>query len=99
MVEDDALEELSMIGTVWAGFLKLDSAIPATEVAAMLSASELVKATRFVESEQHWSSAASFAAVGSFCENVDTSESAQTEAEDEPLPIGFLPGHTSSPKS
>lgn len=102
LVDDEIVEELSRTGTVWAGILDLDEMIHPTVVAAMLSSYELVKATRFIESDPHWSEAACFAAIGAFCER-DDGESEQnfddSADEENHLPIGFLPGHTTSPRN
>lgn len=101
LVDDDIVDELRRTGVVWSGLLGLDEAISPSDVAAMISSYELVKATRFVDSESYWSDAASFAAVGAFCE-LEREEPPGVESdqkEDDQLPIGFSPGHTTSPKN
>ncbi len=69
-------DDITRIGVVWAGILDLDDVIPSTTVAAMLSASELVKATSTLDAEEHWIGAAAYAALGAYNE-VDESESAE----------------------
>lgn len=98
MVEDDIYDELFRVGAMWAGLLKLETPIAPSEVAAMLSTYELVRATRFIDSQQHWSNVASFAAIGSFCEPHEMENTGASLDVEKPLPIGFSPGHTISPK-
>jgi hypothetical protein len=64
----EGADDISRTGMVWSGILDLDTALPPYTVAAMLSAYELVKATSRLESEQHWTEAAAFAAVGAYCD-------------------------------
>lgn len=101
LIEDDIVDELTRTGVVWSGLLGLENAIHPSDVAAMISSYELVKATRFVDSEAHWAEVASFAAVGSFC---DTEEGREEESrafdndeEHRQFPIGFSSDHAASP--
>ena len=71
--EIEQSDEITRIGIVWAGLLDLDDVIPATTVAAMLSASSLVHATSTYDSESHWIDAAAYAALGAYNE-VDEAE-------------------------
>lgn len=96
-IADNSVEELTKIGIVWCGILDLDTAIPPSEVAAMLAASDLVRATHYVDSEQYWTSAAAYSALGAFSEPSGTSEVSlfdDEERDDKQSPIGFAPGHT-----
>lgn len=102
LVDDEIAEELARTGTVWSGLLDLRDPIHPTVVAAMLSSYELIKATRFIDSDPHWSDAACFAAIGAFCEKsyVENDHlSGRLDDEEDQLPIGFLPGHTTSPRN
>lgn len=82
--------DLARIGAMWSGILELDSPISPTEVAAMLSTVSLVRATTLVDAEEHWTMAATFAALGAAIEPPPE----QLE-DDEPVsektinPIGF----------
>lgn len=60
--------DLSRVGMAWAGILDLENAIPPSEVAAMLSAYDLVRATTLVDAHQHWVSAAAYAALADVTE-------------------------------
>lgn len=106
-LDDEIYDELSRLGVIWSGILDLDSPILPADVAAMLSSHELLKATRLVDSEPHWTAAASFSAIGSFCEPTDHSiDPLIDDYEDDEVPgsgnkktgtpIGFSPGHTVS---
>jgi hypothetical protein len=72
-VDDDCLNELHRVGVLWAGILNSDHVIPPTEVAAMLAAYELIRASRLVDAEPHWTNVAQFAAIGAFLESVEVS--------------------------
>ncbi len=102
-IEDDSLDELSRVGTLWSGVLGLDEPIEATEVAAMLCAYELIKATRLVDAEPHWTNVASFAAIGASCEKpevvIDPLIDEDFNDKMSGSPIGFSPGHTTSPRN
>lgn len=89
-MEERSTEELSRVGVVWSGILDLDDAIPPSEVAALLSAYDLVRATTLVDSEEFWTSAAAYAALGAYSEPSQNSiYDAETEEEKEKNPIGF----------
>lgn len=96
-IADNSVEELTRTGIVWGGILDLESGIPPTEVAAMLSAYDLVRATKYVDSEEYWTSAAAYAALGAYSEpSGDGEQKIYDDAEEDkkaPL-IGFAPGHT-----
>jgi hypothetical protein len=103
-IEDDVADELSKTGVVWSGILDLEEPIPSTEVAAMLCAHELIKATRLIDAEPHWTDAAAFAAIGASCEVLETQmqdslDSDPANDEESQSPIGFSPGHLTSPKN
>lgn len=95
-IADDSVEELSRTGVVWSGILDLESTIPPTEVAAMLSAYDLVRATKYVDSEEYWTSAAAYAALGAHSEPSEGPQKIYDDAEEakDPPLIGFAPGHT-----
>ncbi len=77
--ETEQSDDITRIGVVWAGILDLDDVIPSTTVAAMLSASELVKATSTLDAEEHWIGAAAYAALGAYNE-VDEPEGTEEGA-------------------
>jgi hypothetical protein len=91
--QDSVADELSRIGIVWCGILDLDDAIPPSEVAAMLAAADLVRATRYIDSEDHWVSAAAYSALGAHSEPevYDQEEIVDLKAESSSNPIGFSP--------
>jgi hypothetical protein len=92
-VEQNYDVDLTRIGIVWSGILELDTPIPASEVAAMLSSVSLIRATTLVESEEHWTTAAAYAALGHAAE-VDLSPAEDdSDVPDEKAinPIGFSP--------
>lgn len=68
-VDDDCFDELYRVGILWAGILNTDHQISPTEVAAMLAAYELIRASRLVDAEQHWTNVAQYAAIGCFLES------------------------------
>ena len=90
-VDDDCFDELYRVGVLWAGILNSDHAIPATEVAAMLAAYELVRASRLVDAEPHWTNVAQFAAIGAFLENIaaSTEEASATHSSVSDSSVGF----------
>lgn len=102
-IEDDSLDELTRVGLLWAGVLGLDEPVEATEVAAMLCAYELIRATRLVDAEPHWVNVASFAAIGASCERPEVGIDPLIDEDfDDKIsgsPIGFSPGHTTSPRN
>lgn len=55
--------DLIRVGAMWSGLLGLDQPIPASEVAAMLSCVELIRATTLVDSAAHWTNAAAYVAL------------------------------------
>lgn len=95
--EQAYLEDLVRTGVVWAGILELTDPISPSEVAALLCAHDLVRATRLVDSESHWISAAAYAALGSYAEpEIAEAEKTETIEPKESTPtIGF----TASAKS
>lgn len=95
---DHDMDNLIRIGVVWGGMLDLEDPLPATTVAAMLSARDLVYATSTVDSEEHWIGAAAHAALGayseaSFADSTDVKGVEGVEGDstssDAPLTIGF----------
>lgn len=97
--EIEQSDEITRIGIVWAGILDLDDVIPATTVAAMLSASSLVHATSTYDSESHWIDAAAYAALGAYNEvdeGTDSEEKVSSSTSTSHLPkIGFMaPDHS-----
>jgi hypothetical protein len=90
-MEERSTEELTRVGVVWSGILDLDDVIPPSEVAALLSAYDLVRATTLVDSEEYWTSAAAYAALGAYSEP-DSQAIYDVESEEEEKkknPIGF----------
>jgi hypothetical protein len=88
-MEERSTEELTRVGVVWSGILDLDDAIPPSEVAALLSAYDLVRATTLVDSEEYWTSAAAYAALGAYSEpSQNVIYDAEVEEKDK-NPIGF----------
>lgn len=90
LVKDNQHADLSRTGMVWAGILDLENPIPASEVAAMLSAYDLVRATTLVDSRKHWTNAAAFAALADAADQQSTDEKPEAIIDDkEPTVIGF----------
>jgi hypothetical protein len=87
-VEENSYEELSRVGIVWSGILDLEDAIPASEVAALLAAYDLVRATTLVDSEEYWTSAAAYSALGAYSEPERAVYDIEKEPDDK-SPIGF----------
>ena len=89
--QDSVVDEMSRIGVVWCGILDLDDAIPPSEVAAMLAAADLVRATRYIDSEEHWISAAAHSALGAHSEPevFNQDEHSEEGAASAQNPIGF----------
>jgi hypothetical protein len=88
-MEERSTEELTRVGVVWSGILDLEDAIPPSEVAALLSAYDLVRATTLVDSEEYWTSAAAYAALGAYSEP-DAQVVYDMDLEQKPKnPIGF----------
>lgn len=87
--EYEQSDEITRIGVVWAGLLDLDDVLPATTVAAMLSASELVHATSTTNAEEHWIGAAAYAAMGAYSEVEDDQEDDGKLTVSQSFPVGF----------
>jgi hypothetical protein len=91
---DQQHTDLSRVGVVWSGILDLEGPIPPSEVAAMLSAYDLVRATTLVDAHEHWVSAAAYAAIADATEPVHVKELAVLEDEkpksSESATIGFV---------
>lgn len=83
--------DLVRVGLMWSGLLGLDQAIPASEVAAMLSCVELIRATTLVDSTGHWTNAAAYVALAYETEPSieEPSESYSGRSTVEKNPIGF----------
>ena len=94
-IEDNQHVDLSRVGMVWAGILDLEGPIPASEVAAMLGAYDLVRATTMVDSRKHWVNVAAFAALADAADvtiGTEMSEKLEAIANDKsPTVIGFAP--------
>ena len=94
-IEDNQHVDLSRVGMVWAGILDLEGPIPASEVAAMLGAYDLVRATTMVDSRKHWVNVAAFAALADAADatvGTEMSEKLEAIANDKsPTVIGFTP--------
>jgi len=94
-IEDNQHVDLSRVGMVWAGILDLEGPIPASEVAAMLGAYDLVRATTMVDSRKHWVNVAAFAALADAADatvGTEMSEKLEAIANDKsPTVIGFVP--------
>lgn len=91
-IAENSVEELTRLGIVWCGILGLEDIIAPSEVAAMLSAYDLIRATNLVESEEYWTSAAAYAALGAYSEPYarETTSSIDVELDDQGKPpIGF----------
>ena len=85
--------DLARIGVSWSGILDLEGPIAASEVAAMLASASLIRATTLVDSEEHWTSAAAFSALGHTVEP-SLQPPLDVEQPDDgklPNPIGFAP--------
>ena len=85
--------DLVRIGVAWSGILDLEGPIAASEVAAMLAIVSLTRATSLIESEEHWTSAAAFSALGHSVEDSVQERTDTEKPEDDslPNPIGFVP--------
>jgi hypothetical protein len=90
-LEENYASDLSRVGVMWAGILELETPIPASEVAAMLSCFDLIRATTLVDSEPHWTNAAVFAAIAhsSDVEAAVAVEEVQHEPAARDFDIGF----------
>ena len=76
---------------MWAGLLSLDAGIPASEVAAMLSCVELVRATTLIDAVDHWTNAAVYAALAYEADpqTEEFSDSYSEKGSTQRNPIGF----------
>ena len=91
-IAENSFEELTRLGIVWCGILGLEDIISPSEVAAMLSAYDLIRATNLVESEEYWTSAAAYAALGAYSEPYarEANSSVDVDLDDkDKSPIGF----------
>jgi hypothetical protein len=88
-MEERSIEELTRVGVVWSGILDLEDAIAPSEVAALLSAYDLVRATTLVDSEEYWTSAAAYAALGAYSEPDAKDFYDVGPAQKQKNPIGF----------
>ena len=85
--------DLVRIGVLWSGILDLEGPIAASEVAAMFASASLIRATTLVDSEEHWTDAAAFSALGHTVE-LDVLPPLDVEKPDDDKtsnPIGFAP--------
>jgi hypothetical protein len=94
-LEENYAIDLARVGVMWSGILELNGPIPASEVAAMLSCLDLVRATTLIDSEKHWVNAAAHAALAAYSEiNDDANSGAENEDSkldtDPKNPIGFV---------
>ncbi len=90
-LEENYDSDLVRVGLMWAGLLSLDEGIPASEVAAMLSCVELVRATTLIDAVDHWTNAAVYAALA-YETDPQTEESSDIyggKSSIEKNPIGF----------
>jgi hypothetical protein len=67
-LSENGVGELARLGAVWSGILDLEDPIPASEVAAMLSAHALIRGTMLVDADPHWTDAAAFAVLAACSE-------------------------------
>jgi hypothetical protein len=93
-LEENYAVDLARVGIMWSGILELNGPIPPSEVAAMLSCLDLVRATTLIDSEQHWAGAAAHAAIAAYSDANEEHGSEQEPANDEKQgsesnPIGF----------
>jgi hypothetical protein len=91
-LSENGINELVRLGAVWAGILDLEDPIPASEVAAMLSAHALVRGTTLIDADPHWTDAATYAVLAACSEpRVELFEQDVVFAEDEKksFPVGF----------
>jgi hypothetical protein len=90
--EESYVDDLARTGVVWAGLLELTDAITPSEVAAMLCCHDLVRATRLVESEEYWVSAAAYTALGALAEppRQEAEKVEKIEKPEQPQAIGFV---------
>jgi hypothetical protein len=98
-LEENYTADLARVGIMWSGILELDGPIPASEVAAMLSCVDLVRATTLIDSEKHWISAASHAAIAAYSDvNPEVALPDESDVEEDEKPknkIGFASANES----
>jgi hypothetical protein len=91
-LSENAVGELSRLGAVWSGILDLEDPIPASEVAAMLSAHALIRGTMLVDADPHWTDAATFAVLAACSEprvELFDQDFAEEVEEKKNFPMGF----------
>jgi len=92
-IEENYTVDLARVGVMWSGILELNGPIPPSEVAAMLSCLDLVRATTLIDSEKHWVGAAAHAAIAAYSDAQDVPDlGSEQDPEKEPHkenPIGF----------
>jgi hypothetical protein len=95
-LEENYAVDLARVGIMWSGILELSGPIPASEVAAMLSCLDLVRATTLIDSESHWTRAAAHAAIAAYSDSSeaaviedDENQAQEKAAEIKDNPIGF----------
>lgn len=85
--------DLSRTGMAWAGILDLEKPVSPSEVAAMLSTYDIIRATTMVDSHDHWVNAVAFAVLADAAdasEKLDASKSIEVSNDDKlPNAIGF----------
>lgn len=97
LISDEFDSDLVKTGIVWAGILGVETPIPPSTVAALLSAHDLVLATALVDSDDHWARAAAFAILGNKIDPkepvYEESQSEEDEDSSSSFPIGFNPSN------
>lgn len=90
-LEENYDNDLARVGLMWSGLLRLSQPIPASEVAAMLSCVELVRATTLIDSTDHWTNAAVYVALAYETEpqTEESSDIYSGKSSAEKNPIGF----------
>lgn len=92
-LEENYAVDLARVGIMWSGILELSGPIPPSEVAAMLSCLDLVRATTLIDAEQHWVGAAAHAAIAAYSDTQDDQhreeDAADQVEEKDQNPIGF----------
>lgn len=85
--------DLSRTGMAWAGILDLEKPVSPSEVAAMLSTYDIIRATTMVDSHSHWVTAVAFAVLADAAdasEKLSSSKDTEVPGDDKPLNvIGF----------
>lgn len=91
--------DLSRTGMAWAGILDLEKPVSPSEVAAMLSTYDIIRATTLVDSHDHWVNAVAFAVLA---DAADVSEKLNASKDIDMLDDDKLPnviGFTASSKN